>query len=322
MPCQMAKLFNLSTDTIFYICLTIWSLEKELTRWFLGSWSMLNNTVSRKMWVYNEPCPTFQLVLTSQLTLGKISSKSPEPEPGGGFRENVVDTKEKAMQSSGAVISSLALLDWGWQCAACTPSNERHWPLGPVNLCLGGCRPAIKPKHANDTAKISLIFIFVLIFYSELSYMNTTKYDHIHPPFPPPTLFSHTQYIKPNEVGQEVVPSLWAAIWQLSTTPCSKILQVKGEAILVSQYSFLLWKQIWDSNVCETIFQIKVIHSIYSLKYCIKFSWLEKHSWHKQHSTLQGFIYFPSLLAAVIYTFLISFTLDQNIQINLLSLRI
>lgn len=108
--------------------------------------------------------------------------------------------------------------------------------------------------------------------------MNTTKYDHIHPPFPPSTLFSHTQCIKPNEVGQEVAPGLWTAIWKLSTTPCSKILQVKGEAILVSQYSFLLWKPISDTNVCETIFQIKVIYSIYSLKYCIKFSWLEKHT--------------------------------------------
>lgn len=118
--------------------------------------------------------------------------------------------------------------------------------------------------------------------------MYTTKYDHIHPPFPPPTALSHTQYIKPNEVGQEIAPDLWAALLKLCTIPCSKILQVKGEAILVSQYSFLLWKWIWGSNVSETVFQIKVIHSIYSLKY-IKFSWLEKHTSIQITQCIMGF---------------------------------
>lgn len=75
-------------------------------------------------------------------------------------------------------------------------------------------------------------------------------------------------------------------------------------------YWFLLRNWIWSSSVYETAFQIKVIHSIYSLKNCIKFPWLEKHTLI-QHNALWSFIHSPALLAAVMNAFLILFSLIE-----------
>lgn len=125
--------------------------------------------------------------------------------------------------------------------------------------------------------------------------------------FPLTTPVSHTQYIKPKEVGQKAVPGSREAILQLCTTPCSRILQVKGEAILVSQYSFLLRNCIWGSSVCETSFPIKVMHSIYSLKYYIKFPCLEKHTLTQTAQCITEFYSLSVFIAAIMHAFLILF---------------
>lgn len=137
--------------------------------------------------------------------------------------------------------------------------------------------------------------------------MNPVKYDVVHSPFS--SLNSPLLYPIHKTKGSESegCSRLQGSHFELCTTPCSRILQVKGEAILVSQYSLLLRNWISGSNIFETAFPIKVIHSIYFLKYCIKFPCLGKHTLTQTTQCIMEFYSLSIIISTVIYAFLVLF---------------